>query len=129
MANRKHLSLIQEDVDVWNKWRAENPDARPDLSGADFSQADLMMANLAGADLQGVSFVMAKLQGADLSGADLRKANLVGSRLIGVDFADADLRGADLSTAEDLTQEQLEQIRGDGQTKLPDGVQTPKNWK
>ncbi len=52
---------------------------RPDLRGADLSDA-----NLSGADLSG-----ANLRGANLSDADLRRA----------DLSDADLRGADLRRA------------------------------
>jgi hypothetical protein len=35
MANRQHLALIRQGVDVWNKWREENPTLTPDLRGAD----------------------------------------------------------------------------------------------
>ena len=51
MANEQHLKLINEaiekhDIAIWNKWRQENPDIRPDLSGADLRRADLNKANL-----------------------------------------------------------------------------------
>jgi len=40
MANDEHVSLLKQGVDAWNAWRDENPDIRPDLSGADLSGAE-----------------------------------------------------------------------------------------
>jgi uncharacterized protein YjbI with pentapeptide repeats len=48
--------------------------------------------------------------------------------LTGVDLAHANICGADLSTAEDLTEEQLSEARGDASTKLPDDLRAPENW-
>ncbi len=92
---------------------------RTDLSGRDFSGADLREkdfegrnmshcnlrgANLAdafmhrvilqGANLQGANLFRANLLGADLQGANLQDANLIGA-----DFSGADLRGANLKGA------------------------------
>ena len=103
MADNEHFELIMRDVNAWNKWRAENPKEKPDLS-------------------------FAVMRGADLRHADLRDANLVGARLTGVDLAHANICGADLSTAEDLTQEQLRHARGDARTSLPEDLQAPDNW-
>ena len=62
MANEEHVALLKQGVEVWNKWREENPDIRPDLS-----EADLTGANLARRE---------PATGADLRGADLSGANL-----------------------------------------------------
>ena len=35
MANDEHVALLKQGVAAWNAWRDENPDIRPDLSGAD----------------------------------------------------------------------------------------------
>ena len=64
MANQEHLDILKQGVDEWNKWRGENSEIRPDLSGAYLREADLREANLFGANLRG----------ADLGGADLRGA-------------------------------------------------------
>ncbi len=69
------------------------------LSGADLSQAKLILADLRGADLSG-----AHLEGADLSFAQLRHASLAGAHLAGADLSNsvldlADLRDADLRAA------------------------------
>jgi hypothetical protein len=31
MASPEHLAILEKGVDVWNKWREENPDIEPDL--------------------------------------------------------------------------------------------------
>jgi uncharacterized protein YjbI with pentapeptide repeats len=65
---------------AWNKWREENRNMRPDLSGARcFSMAKLSEANLAGANLAGRT--SAGRFGADLSRANLAEANLTGANL------------------------------------------------
>jgi hypothetical protein len=128
VANEEHLELLKRDIDAWNKWREAKPRIKPDLSRADLGGADLMLANLAGADLKGANLILANLAGADLRRADLSSANLVGARLLGLDLVHADLSGADLRTAEDLTQEQISQTRGDRKTRLPLGLKRPARW-
>lgn len=128
MADKEHFELLTRDVPGWNKWREEHPDVKPDLSYAVMRGADLMLANLRGASLREADLVLANLRGADLRDADLSWANLVGARLMGVDLAHANISGADLSTAEDLTEEQLRQTRGNDETKLPDDVRRPASW-
>ncbi len=85
MADEKYLAILRQGLEVWNKWRGENPDTQPDLSGVDLHGADLSGADLWGADLN-----RAKLNGADLSEAFLYR----------VDLCEADLSGANLSEAE-----------------------------
>lgn len=87
MANEEHLAILKQGVLVWNKWREENSNVKPDLSEADLSWAILMGAYL--------SYV--RLRGADLSGADLRGANLNEANLSKADLDMANLSGSDLS--------------------------------
>ena len=104
MAQEQHLKLIKEaiqkhDIAIWNNWRQEHPDIRPDLSGGDFRRV-----NLKKAALQGVIFDDANLRGTDLSNADLRgaefhRANLVLTHLGEADLTEADFRGANLCDA------------------------------
>jgi uncharacterized protein YjbI with pentapeptide repeats len=59
MANYEHVALLKKGVDAWNEWRGQNPDIRPDLGGANLSEANLSAAylgraNLAGANLSAV---------------------------------------------------------------------------
>jgi hypothetical protein len=34
MINPEHLAILKQGVEIWNKWREENPDIMPDLSWA-----------------------------------------------------------------------------------------------
>jgi uncharacterized protein YjbI with pentapeptide repeats len=97
--NKEHYDIIKQGVDVWDKWREENPDERIDLLGANLRGASLIRADLTGADLTGADLIRANLCKADLSGANLRGADLSGADLRGANLSRADLRGANLSRA------------------------------
>jgi hypothetical protein len=101
MANEKHLAILKQGFEVWNKWREENPEIVPDLR-----EANLIGANLSGADLGGVDLVNAILINAnlvnvnlissDLSYASFCNAALHNAFLGGADFSGAALTGASL---------------------------------
>jgi hypothetical protein len=92
MANDVHVAMLKKGVDAWNEWRRENPDIRPDLSGADLFCANLKGANLSGAHLDGADLRQANLIEADLGGADLDGARLNRANLTEAMMAGADLR-------------------------------------
>jgi uncharacterized protein YjbI with pentapeptide repeats len=94
VANDEHLARLRQRIAIWNKWRNQNRDIVPDLTGAYLSAAYLSAANLSGANLSG-----ANLSGADLTGAHLSEANLSGAYLIKADLAMAAIRDANLSGA------------------------------
>lgn len=101
MANEEHLNMLFQGVDVWNKWRKDNPDIMPDLIGAsligtDLKEANFYRADLNGADLSGADLRWADLSEAELNGAYLSEANLCASYLIGANIIGADVRGAHL---------------------------------
>jgi uncharacterized protein YjbI with pentapeptide repeats len=113
MADKEHLAILKQGVEVWNRWREENPDiwgvdlrgaylrmanlSGANLSDANLSEADLNRANLSDANLNEANLSEADLSGADLSWASLRGANLRGANLHHADLFCADLRRADLS--------------------------------
>jgi hypothetical protein len=82
MANKRHLEVLEQGVEVWNEWRARYPKLSPDLSKA---------------NLVGKNFVGANFGDANLSGADLRGANLTQALLSGVDFRLANFSDSQLS--------------------------------
>jgi len=100
MANSEYLKILKSGVDKWNKWRFENWNIIPKLSGANLSEADLSRADLSGADLSEADLSRADLSRADLSEADLSGADLSRADLSGADLSGADLRGADLRGAD-----------------------------
>jgi uncharacterized protein YjbI with pentapeptide repeats len=83
------------------------------MDAADFSEATLKDAVLAGSSLRFAKFTSANLHGADLRGADLTRA----------DFTDADVTGADVSGA-NLDEANFTRARGFSDMK---GVATARN--
>jgi hypothetical protein len=100
MANKEHLSILKQGVEVWNQWRKEHPDIQPDLIRANLRGAFLIGANFIGANLRGADLVDADLRNANLSEANLSEANLTGAKLIGADLIGAFLIGAYLIQAD-----------------------------
>lgn len=109
VANEEQLAILKQGVEVWNKWREDNPDAKIDLRDADLSGADLKYANLnnallcevnlRGADLAYVDLAATHLGNADLSGASLDWANLQWSILESANLTEARLLFANLVSA------------------------------
>jgi uncharacterized protein YjbI with pentapeptide repeats len=104
MADANQLRILKDRAKGWNQWRAENLEAKIDLSEAYLGGAYFNLANFSKADLRKTTFTAAFLQKADLSGANLSEANLSdaylsGANLRGADISKAFLGGADLSGA------------------------------
>jgi hypothetical protein len=99
MANEEHLKILKQGVEAWNRWRKENPDTAPDLSGAYLGDADLSGANLSKANITLANLSRANLSEADLSDTDLSETRLNRAFLGGTYFTRANLVGADLSGA------------------------------
>ena len=52
MADQKHVELLRQGEQAWNKWREANPGVIPDLRRAELQGSLLMYCNLSGADLR-----------------------------------------------------------------------------
>lgn len=103
-----HGGILCRGVALWNAWRRDNPEIRPNLRSAYLNNLDLHGADLQGVDLRNAFLFRADLRGADLSlaslhGADLIRADLGGACLWGACLAGAYLNYANLAQA-DLTQ-------------------------
>ncbi len=122
MVNEEHLVKLTEGVNVWNEWRKNSPDIRPDLRGAKLKGVNLRGAELKGVNLQGAQLQEANLRWGQLQGANLQEADLRGADLYGANLCGANLQGADLRDVEGLTKGQIESARIDDKTKLPDGL-------
>jgi hypothetical protein len=103
--DEEQLKIIREGVEVWNRWRAQNPHEVPALRTADLFNCKLSQANLENAYLPRAMLAEASQEGVNLIGADLREANLSDSNLRSADLSGtklthANLTGADLTGAE-----------------------------
>jgi uncharacterized protein YjbI with pentapeptide repeats len=104
MANPEHLAILEKGVDAWNKWREENPDIRPDLSGLAIPNTDYHGINLSKSILRAANFYGINLYGSNLNNAFLGMirlggANLCYANLLRADLCIADLRGTNFSNA------------------------------
>jgi hypothetical protein len=103
MANEEHLKILKQGVEVWNRWRADNPEVKPEISRTNLSAGNLQEINLSDADLGHTVLYGCKLIGANLSRArlgfanfmqaDLSHANLYNAFLWYTSFIDSNLRG------------------------------------
>lgn len=91
MANPEHLAILKQGVAVWNEWRENNPEIRPDLFGETLEQVNLSRANLRDVTLEGAGLAKANLSGADLLRANLLAANLNEADLTGARLAQTNL--------------------------------------
>jgi len=112
MANEEHVKILKCGVEVWNKWRKENPNVTPDLEMTGFSEANLSGVNLIGADLRKANLNGSNLSGADLSRAGFSMVNLTVTNLIGADLSGADFSGANLSRTKLLKAKNLNETIG-----------------
>jgi hypothetical protein len=100
MANPEHLKILKQGVEVWNKWREENPEHGVDLSKADLENLFKgQIADRIESPLERQIFLTSKGYGANLSGINLSGASLWGARLQFVNLSDANLTDADLTRA------------------------------
>jgi hypothetical protein len=108
MADPEHLSVLAGGASVWNKWRLENPEIKPDLRGfrrrvlfpfeedAHLGGYNFAGTDFEGADLDGYSFLSWENERTNLSGANLKKTRLSGAHLRLVDLKGVDLTGAEM---------------------------------
>jgi len=94
MANHDHLEKIKKGVDIWNKWRRENPMIVADLRNAnldhmDFRDIQLSVVDLSGASLRGGDFGRSVLYMADLSNANFSGSIFGFTKFLNVDLSKA----------------------------------------
>lgn len=99
MANKEHLAILRQGVEVWNEWRNKNLNVKLDFKGADIRELDLRKANLSMADLRYANLMYANLYEVNLSQSDLRQVSLFRANLKKADFSAANLSKLDLRFA------------------------------
>lgn len=91
MANPEHLKILKQGIEVWNRWRTEHPEIKPNLEMAILNEAILDRFILSGANLR-----QAQLRDARLQDVKLQEAVLYNADLLRANFRMADLSKADL---------------------------------
>jgi hypothetical protein len=99
MPNEEHLMILRQGIEVWNRWREENEEIRPDLSNANLFGVWLQEFNLWGADMQGANLETAHLREANLRSANLNNANLQLANLSKANLELTKLKRANLDRA------------------------------
>lgn len=95
-ADPYQLKIYNEGVEVWNKWRNDNPEVEVILNGVDFSKADISNINLTNAELFRANFYKTNLENAKLVNANLTGANFYKTNLNSADLTGANLQHAGL---------------------------------
>jgi len=108
MATKKHIKILKQGVEVWNQWRDQNAEERPNFNDANLSGTVIMAAmyierkpgtNLSNLNLKNVDLHEADLNRTNLIDMNLSRANLVGAHLINANLISTDLSHANLSMA------------------------------
>ncbi|TLU83602.1 MAG: toll/interleukin-1 receptor domain-containing protein [Chlorobium sp.] len=109
MANQEHLHILKQGVEVWNKWRENNPLIIPDLTYAylrkanlvkvNFERANLLEMNLSESDLSNANLYEANLSIANLNRINLSDADCYGVNFYKTNLSDADFSGSNLERA------------------------------
>ena len=90
MTNVEHLVILKKGVEVWNKWREENPEIKINLSDVDFRNINLSDVDFTEIDLRGANFREVNLERANLSEADIHSSNFTRSKLREAKFCGAE---------------------------------------
>ena len=117
--NRIVLRAV-EDLRV-HGWLSDGSLRNIALCNVQLQTADLMKADFTNVDFHQAHLEWADLRMADLRSAKLTRANLSGSNLSGTNLARADLYKANLRGAQNLTDEQLSNVRRLWGAIMPDG--------
>jgi uncharacterized protein YjbI with pentapeptide repeats len=135
LINKDHprIGLFYADLTSANLKGTDSQDNKFVLDNTSLRGANLGDADLEYISMKGVNLSPARLVNKNLSNADLSDANLNHAWLSQVDLSEANLSGADLGHVDlrddtGLTQEQIDEAKGDERTQLPDGLQRPANW-
>lgn len=101
MANSKHLAILKQGVEVWNKWKKENPKITIDLSNTklnslDLSEINLSYGNLSNTDCSNTKFRNSELWSVNFSHANLKNTDFSDATILGCDFRQSNLTNSHL---------------------------------
>ena len=127
------IKLFYANLTSANLTGKDSQDNRFVLDNANLRGVNLADADLEYFSLEGSNLSYSHLVNTDLSNANLSDASLYHAFLDNVDLSDATLSGTDLGDLDlrndtGLTQEEIDEAKGNELTLLPDDLQRPANW-
>ncbi|MEM8721795.1 MAG: pentapeptide repeat-containing protein [Cyanobacteria bacterium P01_G01_bin.39] len=93
MTNEEQLKILKQGVEVWNRWRQDNPEITPDLSELDLAHEDFILLELSNGTFGSNSGLII----INMSQANFRNVDFSGASLSNVDFQESDFSGATLT--------------------------------
>lgn len=99
MANSEHLKILKKGVEAWNKWRDENQDEKPDLSGVDLTKCEFTGANFSNTNFNKARLHLWSVYDCDFSESNLTDIAAQASYWRNARFRDAHISG-DLSISQ-----------------------------
>jgi uncharacterized protein YjbI with pentapeptide repeats len=125
---RPYRDILRESAALGNEWRKKHERAPLDLSATSFIGANLQRVDFWKCDLRNCDFSNANLQYANLEDANLTGACFDHTSLSDANLTSANINDAMFSMAKGLAQDQLEDARGNEETKLPEHLAAPLQW-
>jgi len=129
---------IQAIITVLGRRIIREGDPALDLNHTDLRRARFVETAGESGHFRGTNFIGAHCDRASFRGADLRDADFFGGGLRGTDFQGASLAGTGLTNTDvreanfadsvGLTQEQVNEAKGNVRTVLPEGLRMPESW-
>ena len=101
IGNQQHLDVFKKGVKVWNSWRCDNLQIKPDLRGLDVASVlpqERVISNI-GEEKSGIYLVSINLSETNLQGAVFEDAILLNANFKGANLSSANLKGANLARA------------------------------
>ena len=91
MANPEHLEILNQGVDVWNRWKGSRSNIKPDLSDANLSNVNLIGMNLLKLILKWSNFrinlmIKSLLMEVNFKSTDLKRNRSSKSRIVGANL-------------------------------------------
>jgi hypothetical protein len=99
VANEEHIKILKQGVEVWNKWRKDNPDITPDLTSTALNNLNLEGANLIKADFDRTSIIHSNFNNAIFTEANMHLASFIVAQFVKADLSNSGITTADFIEA------------------------------
>ena len=88
MADKEHLDKLKLGVPLWNQWRKDNPEVKPDLSGIDFLDDSELIASIANYTGKKHGILNINLSNVDLTGSKFNNIFVHGGLFAGANLTE-----------------------------------------